>query len=264
MAKLVAGLFDHPEDARDCVRQLRAAGFNANDISLVARGEGGIGAAPAETEAALAGAGIPESDARVFADHVDRGGALIFMEAQSADDAGRAAEIINGYYTGRGGPAPAATRDAVAEPLFEQGGELRVPVVEERLRVDKREVEAGGVRVSTWVEQSPVNEQVNLRDEKVRIERVAADRPASAGALDAWQETTFEIRERHEQAVITKEARVVEEIRIQKDVEQRTEQVQEVVRRTAVEVEELGDGALGSARINDDRTRDGTSSRLAE
>ncbi len=258
MAKLVAGLFDHPEDARDCVQQLRGAGFSASDISLVTRGDDSVGVSQGETEAALAGAGIPESDARVFADHVHRGGALIFMEAQSADDAGRAAAIINGYYANQGEGQARPAQNVPSEALTGQGGELRVPVVEERLQVDKREVEAGGVRVSTWVEQSPVNEQVNLRDEKVRIERVAADRPASAQDLDTWQETTFEIRERHEQAIITKEARVVEEIRIQKDVEQRTEQVQEVVRRTAVEVEELGDSALGSSQMNDDRMRDST------
>ena len=263
MAKLVAGLFDHPDDARECVAQLRAAGFSASDISLVSRGDGSVGGAQAETEAALAGAGIPDDDARSFADHVHRGGALIFMEAQSADDAGRAAAIINGYYANHDADEAQSAQAGYTEPRLEQGGEMRVPVVEEQLQVDKREVEAGGVRVSTWVEQAPVREQVDLRDEKVRIERVAADRPASAADLDTWQEATFEIRERHEQAIVTKEARVVEEIRIQKDVEQRTEQVEEVVRRTAVDVEDLaaGDTAGGPTAYEEQRMRDDTSSR---
>jgi len=120
-------------------------------------------------------------------------------------------------------------------------GEIAIPVVEEEIRVGKREVESGGVRVETRVEETPVNEQVTLRDEQVRVERRAVDQPVDASTVtNAFQEGTFEVRERDEQAVVQKEARVVEEVVINKETQQRTETIQDTVRRTDVDVQEIG------------------------
>lgn len=116
--------------------------------------------------------------------------------------------------------------------------EIVVPVTEEQLQVGKREVEGGGVRVRAHTEEIPVNEQVTLRDERVQIDRQAVDRPVSATDT-AFQETSFEVRERDEEAVISKQARVVEEVVINKDVIERTETIQDSVRRTDVEIEEI-------------------------
>ncbi len=122
-----------------------------------------------------------------------------------------------------------------------QGGEMVIPIVEEQLEIGKREVEGGGVRVNTHVEQVPVNEQVTLRDEEVHIERRRVNQPLDAAtAGTAFQEGTFEVTETDEQAVVSKEARVVEEVVVSKDVQQRTETVQDTVRRTDVDVEEVG------------------------
>ncbi len=66
---------------------------------------------------------------------------------------------------------------------MDQGGEVRVPIVEEQLNVGTREVESGGVRVSTRVEEVPVNEQVTLREETVDVHRRPVDRPASDADL---------------------------------------------------------------------------------
>jgi len=117
-------------------------------------------------------------------------------------------------------------------------GEVAIPVVEEQINVGKREVESGGVRVNTRVEETPVQEQVNLRDEQVSVQRRAVDRPASE--TDFQQQGTLEVRERDEQAVVAKEARVVEEVVVSKDIEQRTETIQDTVRRTDVDIEETG------------------------
>ena len=117
--------------------------------------------------------------------------------------------------------------------------EVAIPVVEEELRVGKREVESGGVRVSTHVEEIPVNEQVTLRDEEVHLERRPVDRPASEADMAAVWNGTFEVREHDEQAVVSKEARIVEEVVIEKEVAQRIETVQDTVRRTEVDVQEI-------------------------
>src|SRR5215208_368041 len=113
---------------------------------------------------------------------------------------------------------------------------------EEELKVGKREVSHGRVRVRSYVVETPVNEQVNLRQENVQVERRPANR-AVGGADNLFRERTIEAEERAEEAVVSKEARVTEELVVKKDVGERTETVSDKVRRTEVEVEdERGNG----------------------
>ena len=122
--------------------------------------------------------------------------------------------------------------------------EVVLPVVEEQLHIGKREVETGGVRVSQRVEERPVEQQVTLRDERVAVERVPVDQPIDTATLseegldEAFRPVTVEVHEYDEAPVVEREARVVEEVVIGKDVEQRTETVQDTIRRTDVEVQE--------------------------
>jgi uncharacterized protein (TIGR02271 family) len=124
--------------------------------------------------------------------------------------------------------------------------EAVVPIVEEELRVGKRPVERGGIRIHKRVEEKPVSEQVTLRDETVEVQRRPVDRAVSEADLAAAQDGTFEVRERDEEAVVDKQARVVEEVVIDKDVEERTETVQDTLRRTDVDVEQVRDRQRGS------------------
>ena len=70
----------------------------------------------------------------------------------------------------------------------------------------------------------------------------AAPSPATrrAGAVggDAFKERTIEVEERGEEAVVSKEARVVEEVVVRKEADQRTETVSDTVRKTEVDVED--------------------------
>jgi stress response protein YsnF len=104
-------------------------------------------------------------------------------------------------------------------------GEEVIPVAEERLRVGKRDVSHGRVRIRSYVVETPVEEQVTLREERVAVERRPADR-ALSDADQAFQERTIEAEERGEEVVVRKEA------------EQRTETVSDTVRQTEVEVED--------------------------
>jgi uncharacterized protein (TIGR02271 family) len=123
-------------------------------------------------------------------------------------------------------------------------GQQAIPVVEEELHVGKREVQRGGVRVHTRVEERPVEEQVRLREEHVSVERRPADRPVTAADLNTFQEGTIEMTERAEEAVVQKQARVVEEVVVGKEASQRTETVRDTVRRTDVDIQEIpGTGA---------------------
>src|SRR5215217_4897484 len=116
-------------------------------------------------------------------------------------------------------------------------GDEVVQAAEEELRVGKREVGGGRVRVRSYVTERPVEEQVELRQEHVTIERQPVDRELRAGDA-AFQERTIEATERGEEAVVDKQARVVEEIGIRKDVDTRTETVRDTVRQQEVEVED--------------------------
>jgi uncharacterized protein (TIGR02271 family) len=126
-----------------------------------------------------------------------------------------------------------------------------IPVIEEELRVGKRDVNLGRVRVRSYVRETPVNEQVNLRSERVALERRPVDRPLTDADL-AFQDRTIEAEEHAEEAVISKQARVTEEIALRKEADTRTETVSDSVRKTEVEVEdERGiQGGLGTTLNN--------------
>jgi uncharacterized protein (TIGR02271 family) len=114
-----------------------------------------------------------------------------------------------------------------------------IKVMEERLRVGKREVAAGAVRVRSYVVERPVEEQVSLHEERVHVERHPVDRAVTAAdAAGAFHERTIEAQARSEEAVVQKDVRVVEEIGIKKDVSDRTETVHDTVRKTEVDVED--------------------------
>jgi len=144
--------------------------------------------------------------------------------------------------------AGAATAAASTRPLPQQarrdtsvtgGKETTLPVIEEELQVGKRTV-SGGVRVYSRMTEKPVEEQVQLRQEHVSVERRPVNRALSGAVRDAFKEGTIELTETSEEAVVSKQARVVEEVVVRKDAQERTETVRDTVRRTDVEVEKLG------------------------
>lgn len=127
-----------------------------------------------------------------------------------------------------------------------------IPVVQEQLKVGKREVQRGGVRVFSRVVETPVNESIGLREEHVNVQRRAVDEPISTADSSAFKEQSIEMRETAEEAVVEKSARVVEEVTINKEVTQREQQINDTVRHTEVEVEQLGAGSARSSMMSDD------------
>lgn len=119
-----------------------------------------------------------------------------------------------------------------------------IPVVQEELKVGKREVQRGGLRVFSRVIETPVNETVNLREEHVNVERRPVDQPISPADTTAFKEQSVELRERAEEAVVEKTARVVEEVVVSKEATQRQENISDTVRHTEVQVEQLGGSSL--------------------
>lgn len=140
--------------------------------------------------------------------------------------------------------AGARTRaEPVAPPTTgATGREEAIPVVEEDIRVGKRVVDRGGVRVRSYVVERPVEENVTLRDETISVERRPTDRPAGTLPEDAFRERTIEVSATGEAAVVQKDARVTEEVVVRKDEQERTETVRDTARKTEVEVEDTRTG----------------------
>ena len=111
-----------------------------------------------------------------------------------------------------------------------------IPVIQENLEVGKREVETGGVRLRSRIVEEEVAENVSLREENVQVERTSVDRAATEADI---REGEIEMTERAEVPVVNKEARVVEEISLSKDVTERDETIRDTVRDTEVDIERL-------------------------
>ena len=183
-------------------------------------------------------------DRSYYSDRMNRGGAILAVTADEggAERARRLLEAGGGDVAASQSPgaAPAQTVGQGSPPrepgAGQQGTEEVLPIVEERLRIGKRPVASGAVRVYSRVTERPVEERVPLREEHVRVERRPADRSVGDAAA-AFREEVIEIQETAEEVVVAKEARVVEEVIVSKDVEERVEQVSDRVRRTEIDVE---------------------------
>jgi stress response protein YsnF len=91
-----------------------------------------------------------------------------------------------------------------------QADSATIPVKEEQLILGKRKVEGARVRIYGRVLEKPVEQSVQLHDERVVVERRPADRSVSDRDRDA--NTVTEIRETREEPVVGKQERVVEEV----------------------------------------------------
>jgi len=223
----------------------------------------GVGAVTGGIIGALVDMGIPEESAQAYAESVRRGNVLVTAQVADnrVDEATRimqrkglidiereaASWRASGWkgFDANSAPVSRAANGKNTQTTTRAANGTSLPkddtikVVEENLQVGKRAVETGGVRVTSNVREVPVEEEVRLRQEHVEVERTPVDRPATPADLDTFKEGTLEVREIQEEAVVAKEARVVEEVRVRKSVDEHTEKVQDTVRRTDVQVEPM-------------------------
>ena len=281
-ARTITAFFDDREDATEAIQRLRSEGIPRGDIGMVEGSNAGASSAPSQESTgfwdSLKDFFLPDEDRHTYAEGLRRGGYLVTVRTDNAhyervldilDDEGtidmdeRAAswrkqgwtpqttESAAGASTTTRAGTQAASRSSVpagAPSLSPSDShEEVIPVAEEELRIGKRDVSHGRVRVRSYVVETPVQEQVGLREEHVRVERRPADRPVS-GEENLFRERTIEADERAEEAMIAKQARVKEELVVKKDVGQRTETVSDKVRRTEVEVD---DGRSQPGRPNE-------------
>ncbi len=207
----------------------------------------GVGGATGGIIGALVDSGIPKEQANVYAEGIRRGGTLVTVRADD-NRAEQAADIMNRFdpinIDQRTGQWKNKDKwqnfDEKARPYTgNEINQMRIPIVEEKMKVGKRQVEEGGVRVKKEMKTEDVEEPVNLRDESVNVQRRDVNRPATDADFNAFQEGTVEIHTIHEEPVVEKKARVVGEVDVQKNVEEHQQTVKGQVRKTDVEVQRL-------------------------
>jgi uncharacterized protein (TIGR02271 family) len=113
-----------------------------------------------------------------------------------------------------------------------------IPIYEENLKIGKRTIEQGHVRVRVYTVERPVEEGLTLREERVAVERRPVDRPASSVSGEAFRERAIDVTTHREEPVIAKEARVKEELVVRKEAGERRETVRDTVRRSEVDLED--------------------------
>ena len=116
---------------------------------------------------------------------------------------------------------------------------LSIPIIDEQLTVDKKQVESGGARIRSRIVEKPVEESVRLRTERVNIERNPVNREATDADFNTFKEGTVEMTEHKEVPVVEKKAWVKEEVSLNKNVEEPEETIRDSVRSTEVDVENL-------------------------
>ncbi|MFO0576049.1 MAG: YsnF/AvaK domain-containing protein [Polyangia bacterium] len=283
MTMSVVGLFDNTAQAQAVSQELVSQGIAQGAIQMLAddaRGErkgsdgdgdgngNGHGVKGFFTRLGdMLGLTDPDDTSIRYEEGVRRGGVLVVVRAAD-DQADRVVTVLQRHGAvdideraetwQKEGAATAATTataataattaattaTAVTDTVRSAGqAEVALPVIEEELRVGKRVVQRGGVRVYTNVSERPVEEQIRLREERVSVERHPVDRPVTDADLRTFEQGSFEVTERAEEAVVSKQARIVEEVVVSKQVAERTEAIRDTLRRTDVEVESIAPGA---------------------
>lgn len=274
MAQTVIGLFENESAAQKAVEQLESAGISRGNVDVSKTNAYTTGVSSEKEE----GNAVSRFFKSLFGDNDDADRysklstssdySIVTVHAQSSDEAERAADLLDdcgavnvderAAQYGSAGNERDMTGDRQSlntgrDRILDRNDEdTTISRVQEELHVGKREVEGGGVRVRSRIVERPVEETLRLREEHVRVERHDVNRPITDSDRAAFQDRDIELTERAEVPVVNKEARVVEEIKISKDVDERTETVRDTVRNTEVDIDNLD---------SDDSIRDGNKNR---
>jgi len=247
MAKTVIAMYGDAQTASAVVNDLAKAGLSRSDIMVMANQSGsGLGSVTDASSQVLTKLGASQEQARMYVEGVNQGNSLVIAKV-SEQETSQVQSIMERYgildvehgrqqSMGETSRTSGTGRTGQSSKRAKNNADDTIEVIEEEIQVGKRAVETGGVRVQSYVHEVPVEEEVRLREEHVEVERRPVDRPATAADLENLGEKTIEVREMQEKPVVSKEARVVEEVRINKTVEENTATVRDTVRKTEVDV----------------------------
>jgi len=267
--RVVVGVFDDYSTAQQASRELENQGISSSDIQVQSNmrtGAAGYGGAERHEKDEggfsgwwhrMFGSDDSSDDHGHYSEAVRRGSAVLSVTVPDSQ-VDMAVRVLNQYgavdidrrsqewrsegYTGYDANAQPYTNEQAASERARYSNRenaTAIPVVDEELQVGKRAVQRGGVRVYSRVTDRPVEEKVTLREEHVRVERRPANRDISDAELGQLKDQSIEVTEMAEEPVVSKRARVREEVVVGKDTTERTETVRGNVRSTDVHVDKL-------------------------
>ena len=158
-------------------------------------------------------------------------------------------------YVGTPGPDTTTSAAVVTE------GDVSMPLYSESLKVGKRDVENGSVKLRKTVKTETASQPIELRRETVTIDRVAfenAQQAANAGQPNdigaAFQEKEIVIDVKREEAVVEVQPYISGRIVAQKRATTEKQNVDRQIRREVVEVIKQGDtqGIIVSEKVTQD------------
>jgi uncharacterized protein (TIGR02271 family) len=255
----IVAAFDTPAHAQAAVEALKAGGFHADDISAFDKNR--VGLRQPGLWQRMFGNGLAQHEADVYSQSLERGGMVVSLRVPDSEvahatgilDLHRPIDVHDRAVTTGIAPAAkveAAVASVVAAPmaavqtvavspkLAEVHDEV-LRLAEEQLQVGKRMVETGKTRVRRFVTEREVSADVTLHEEHADIIRRAVTDPKYIGAID-WADSMIEVVETAEQALVSKTARVVEEVSLKKIGSDHVETVHDKIRRQQVEIERVG------------------------
>jgi uncharacterized protein (TIGR02271 family) len=248
----IVAAFENADRARAARKALTEAGIGNTKMELLDH------RSDLDNWTAVKRHAVPDEDAHLYAEGLGRGHSILVVRVTAGEHGGaikvlercnpididdHAAQWRNSGWTGvhPGKAAWDVRRQSSTGTTTAAGAgaqEQVIPLYEEQLKVGKRQVEQGHVRVRVYTVEHPVQEGLTLREERVAVERRPVDRPVSEMPGEAFQERAVDVTTHREEPVFAKKARVKEEIRVRKEADQRTETVRDTVRHTEVEVED--------------------------
>jgi stress response protein YsnF len=262
----LVAVYNLREDAERVWDRLIASGIPATDIRLSSVSDDASAAAVTQTVPHerghsfwdwLLGEDVPEHDRVWYHANLREGRTALSVLVRSDAEREQVADILEEFnpldlhdetMAGIGGATrispevrsgyAAGTADQVRATAAGTTGQTEqiIPVVKEELAVGKTTSERR-YRIRTYVVETPVEEQVKLRDERVIVERRPASGTVGSDAGAAMQERVFEVTERREEPVVEKRAREAEEVVVRKEADERVETVRDTVRETKVDVD---------------------------
>lgn len=243
MTKTLVGLFDKSSAAYQAVQQLLMNGFTEADVDVSTTDSASIGSDNEVDSGDENESGFTKFFKNLFGDDDDdvqryssaaRGKSIVTVHAKSDDEAENAAGILDGN------GAADVDQDAAGGTYSGTGNaDETVKVIEEKLEVGKRSLQTGGKRLRSRIVERPVQEELRLREERVTVNRTAVNRDATDADLAAFKEGEIEMVESSEVPVVNKQARVVEEVSLSKEVTERNETIKDTVKKTEVNVEDI-------------------------
>lgn len=268
MAHTVIGFFKDAAAAQRAAEELVHAGFNRSNIDIAhpdaAASENKTGERN-ESESGITrffkSLFGESSETEKYTQAGNSGKSIVTVQAHTAEEARQAANLLDDYgaldvYENNRSKELHydfdTSRNEESSPRPSAAARL-----EQQDSIDYNESEDRdeSKRMRSRIIEMPVANNMRLREEGARDEGNPMDSVSRENNFQPFQAGELELTESKEVPIINKEARVVEEINIQKEVEEKNETVRETLRATDIQVTKINPHGREDISNMDDNNR---------